>query len=104
MSTRYFLKMSHSGWMSTYYGRAIDGSYLYILGNPLIAKEMLKHDMAVGLNIPPRVLVQEMEGGGTRVQYDLPSSWFTENPSPELRSAMEDLDRKLEAMLRKVLI
>ena len=89
--------------MNSYYEREFEGTYLFVLGNPLVAKEMLKHDMGVGLNIPPRVLVQATVEGGSRVQYDLPSSWYTDNSSQELKTAMEGLDRKLEAMLRRVL-
>ena len=32
---------------------------LYLIGNPLIANQMIEHDPAVGLYVPPRVLVYD---------------------------------------------
>lgn len=64
----------------------------------------MTRDLATGLGLPPRVLVQGTSEGGTKIQYDLPSAWLTEKPpSPELKAALEGLDGKLEATIRKVL-
>lgn len=90
--------------------RAFPETVAYILGNPLIAQTMLRHDILGGLHIPPRVVLQAVPGGGTRAVYDLPSSVISpavgEQASAdraELEAAMKTLDEKLEALLREVL-
>src|SRR6478609_747537 len=47
---------------------------LVILGNPLIARTMLQHDIRAGLNVPVRLLIYEHSDGSTRVAYDLPTA------------------------------
>ena len=98
-----FATQHHSRLMTAYFGRQFEETVVYTLGNPLFAKDMLQYDMCVALNVPPRVLVQAMPSGGTRVMYDLPSSWYVVETRGELKAAMENLDEKLEAMLIKVL-
>ena len=66
---------------------------------------MLQHDLSAGLHVPPKLLVQELEGGqGTAIIYDLPSSCvLVGKVGPELKKAAEGLDEKFEKMVRKVL-
>jgi hypothetical protein len=46
---------------------------MYTIGNPLIARTMLEHSVAAGLNVPIRILIYEdAESGTTRLVYDLP--------------------------------
>lgn len=72
-------------------------------GQPLLAKEMLKVDLDVGLFVPPRALVQEIQGGGTRIVYQLPTSWLGD-PAPEgLKEAMQAVETKMDALFKKVL-
>src|SRR5262249_35710938 len=47
---------------------------LYLIGNPLTATDMTKHDIRAALYAPIRVLVYEPRAGQTSVEYDLPSS------------------------------
>jgi Domain of unknown function DUF302 len=52
-----FLDIDHSAWMKIL---GIPGrSRLYILGNPLIAATMVRHDLGAGLNVPVRVLLRK---------------------------------------------
>src|SRR5262245_51923203 len=37
---------------------------LYIIGNPLIALTMLRHEVAAGLNVPMGIMIDEDEGRG----------------------------------------
>ncbi|KAI0697434.1 hypothetical protein BC835DRAFT_1338064 [Cytidiella melzeri] len=78
---------------------------VYTIGNPLQAKDVLKHDMSAGLDIPPKLLVQEMDNGGTSILYDLPSSVMLggKKPNPEMKAALESLDSKFEMLVNKVL-
>src|SRR5262249_17823647 len=48
----------------------------YVVGNPLFALRMTRHDIRAGLYAPLRVLLYEDESGKTCVEYDRPSSLF----------------------------
>ncbi|HET9888915.1 MAG TPA: DUF302 domain-containing protein [Mycobacterium sp.] len=72
-----------------------------ILGNPLIAITMLRHDVSAGLFAPVEVLIAD-EGSGSSLTYVKPSSLMVVEPNPELLSAAERLDAKLAALAEKV--
>lgn len=72
-----------------------------ILGNPLIAITMLRHDVTAGLFAPVELLILE-EGAGSSLTYVKPSSLMVVEPNPELLSAAEGLDAKLAALATKV--
>lgn len=73
-----------------------------ILGNPLIAITMLKHDMTAGLAVPVELLVLEKKGGVDLV-YQLPSALIAGlNQDENLVSAVEALDRKLEKLVQDI--
>jgi uncharacterized protein (DUF302 family) len=90
---------NHSGWI----GKAgIDRKVLrVILGNPLIAITMLRHDVTAGLFAPVEVLITD-EGKGSSLTYVKPSSLMVVEPNPELLSAATELDAKLAALAAKV--
>lgn len=74
-----------------------------VLGNPLIAITMLKHDLYSGLFVPVEILLKEKDKEGTDVIYILPSSLVTAvNQNVELRVAAEELDRKLDRLIRHI--
>ena len=93
--------------MTAYFNqeRKFRETIVYTIGNPLLAAGILKHDMSAGLDVPPKFLVQETENGGTRIIYDLPSSVMAAGAprNAEMKVALEDLDKKLEALVNKVL-
>lgn len=72
-----------------------------ILGNPLIAITMLRHDVTAGLFAPVELLVTD-NGTGSSVTYVKPSSLMVVEPNLELLSAAEKLDAKLAALAEKV--
>ncbi|MHA7649072.1 DUF302 domain-containing protein [Mycobacterium sp. ML4] len=72
-----------------------------ILGNPLIAITMLRHDVTAGLFAPVELLLLD-EPGGSSLTYVKPSSLVVVEPNPELLSAAEQLDAKLAALASKV--
>ncbi|OBG90321.1 hypothetical protein A5697_12970 [Mycobacterium sp. E3251] len=72
-----------------------------ILGNPLIAITMLRHDVTAGLFAPVEVLITD-EPAGSSLTYVKPSSLMVVEPNPELLSAAEQLDAKLAALAEKV--
>lgn len=102
----YFLSGSHSRWLNAYFDktRTIPDDAFYIIGNPLFAATMLEHDMAAGLHVPPKILVRKVEGG-TEISYDqlVPAIGFKNESNGELVKAAQEVDRKLEIMLKKVL-
>ncbi|BBZ73879.1 DUF302 domain-containing protein [Mycobacterium paraseoulense] len=72
-----------------------------ILGNPLIAITMLRHDVTAGLFAPVELLIAD-EGAGSSLTYVKPSSLMVVAPNPELLEAATDLDAKLAALAEKV--
>ena len=73
-----------------------------ILGNPLIAITMLRHDVTAGLFAPVELLLVDEGEGRSSLTYVKPSSLMVVEPNPELLSAAEGLDAKLAALATKV--
>jgi uncharacterized protein (DUF302 family) len=71
----------------------------YVVGNPLIAIEMTRHNLAAGLYVPLRVLVYEDDRGRTCVEYDKPSSLLGQFDDDRIRSVATMLDRKLDELV-----
>ena len=93
--------------MNTYFAgeRTFEETYTFIFGNPMLAKEMLKQNMEVGLYLPPKFLVQEdLKTGGPRVLYNPPTAWLGEGVSDELMAVLELAETKLEEFFRRVLV
>ena len=92
-----FLRIDHGAWMSRT-GLAARAK-LYILGNPLIARTMLEHDLGAGLNVPVRAMIYEdPHSGACRFAYDLPSSLMARLGNEKLLTAARRLDEKLAAL------
>ena len=73
-----------------------------ILGNPLIAITILRHDVTAGLFAPVEApLVDEGEGHSS-LTYVKPSSLMVVAHNPKLLSAAKELDAKLAALAAKV--
>lgn len=73
-----------------------------ILGNPLIAITMIRHDVTAGLFAPVELLILDEPDGGTSLTYVKPSSLMVIEDNPELYSAAQQLDAKLAALAAKV--
>ena len=75
----------------------------WILGNPLIAITMIRHDITASLFAPVALLLVENESGdGSTVIYDLPSSLMVIEPNPTLLAAARVLDHKLQTLVSRV--
>ena len=91
--------IDHGAWVTK---AGIDRKVMrVILGNPLIAITMLRHDVSAGLFAPVELLLVD-EGDGSSLTYVKPSSLMVVEPNPELLSAAEKLDAKLAALAAKV--
>ena len=73
----------------------------YVLGNPLIAVTMTRHDIRAGLYAPLRVLVYEADDRSTRIEFDQPSSLFGQFDNPEVTIVARSLDTKLANLIKK---
>jgi uncharacterized protein (DUF302 family) len=61
---------------------------------------MLKHDIAVGLSVPVRLVIYE-KWDKVYLEYDLPSSLMGRLKNEEVSAAASRLDAKLEQLARK---
>lgn len=96
-----FLEINHGQWLPLF---GIQRKVVrWILGNPLIAITMIRHDITAGLFAPVELLLFENESGdGSTVMYDLPSSLMAIERNSALKDAAEELDRKLQTLVSRV--
>jgi uncharacterized protein (DUF302 family) len=71
----------------------------YVVGNPLFALQMTRHDVRAGLYAPLRVLLYEDDEGRTCLEYDRPSSLFGQFGDERITAVATMLDGKLEALV-----
>jgi uncharacterized protein (DUF302 family) len=71
----------------------------YLVGNPLFAIQMTRHDVRAALYAPLRVLLYEDDEGKTCVEYDRPSSQFGQFGNARVTEVATMLDRKLEHLV-----
>lgn len=95
-----FMVTNHGEWLTRFYGQPTKATMI-VLGNPLIAITMLKHDVGAGLNVPTRIYIYEGSDGRTHVAYDLPSTLMG-NLSEDAREAARKLDEKLVALATSI--
>jgi uncharacterized protein (DUF302 family) len=95
-----FHEIDHGGWLPRF---GINRRVVrWILGNPLLAITMIRHDITAGLFAPVEILVTEKErGAGTTITYVRPSSLISIEVNPSLEAAAKALDEKLEALIVK---
>jgi uncharacterized protein (DUF302 family) len=95
-----FKLFDHGAWITK---AGIDRKVLrVVLGNPLIAITMLRHDVSAGLFAPVEVLLTDEEDDGSSLTYVKPSSLMVIQQNPALLSAAQELDAKLAALAAKV--
>ena len=71
-----------------------------LIGNPLIMKEMAKHVPDAGSYAPVTVLVDE-RSDGVHLSYDRMASFLAPYGNREALQVAEDLDNKVETLLRE---
>ena len=92
-----FLTVDHGAWLARIGMNA--KVRMYTIGNPLIARTMLEHDIAAGLNVPVRQMIHEDPASRTtRLTYDLPSSLMSGLRNEQVTAAAKKLDAKLTAL------
>ncbi len=76
-------------------------SLRYLIGNPLIMKQMLERSPDAGSYAPVTILVDERPDG-VRLSYDRMVSFLASYESTEALKVARDLDAKIETLLTKV--
>jgi len=71
-----------------------------LIGNPLIMKEMAKHVPDAGSYAPVTVLVDE-RSDGVHLSYDKMASFLAPHGNREALQVAENLDNKVETLLRE---
>ena len=92
-----FLKRDH-GALLGFYGDARD-AVQYEIGNPLTASTMTRYQLSAALYAPLRVVVYEKDDGGSRIEYDLPSSLFGQFGDERVTEVAHGLDVALSRAL-----
>jgi uncharacterized protein (DUF302 family) len=72
----------------------------FVIGNPLIMKEMVKHVPDAGSYAPVTVLVDERPDG-VHLSYDKMASLLAPYRNPDALAVAWDLDSKIENLLRE---
>lgn len=95
-----FAQWNHGGWINK---AGIDKQVLrVVIGNPLIAITMLRHDVTAGLFAPVELLLTEEADGRSALTYVLPSSLMVVELNRPLLQAANDLDAKLASLAASV--
>ncbi len=72
----------------------------FVIGNPLIMKEMAKHVPDAGSYAPVTILVDERPDG-VHLTYDKMASLLAPYGNPDALAVARDLDSKIENLLRE---
>jgi uncharacterized protein (DUF302 family) len=71
---------------------------LFLIGNPVVGKQLFEQDHAVGLYVPLRIFVYSDNSGKTFISYDKPSSLLSQFENPKIGMAAGMLDQKLAGL------
>ncbi|MER6951851.1 DUF302 domain-containing protein [Nonomuraea sp. NPDC000554] len=71
----------------------------YLMGNHVIAERMFRHDPAVMLHAPLRVLIQADQSGQAVFVIDQPSTLFSSYGNADIAAVGRDLDDKVAGVL-----
>ena len=94
-----FMQLDHGAVVRKETGRDTPRIVRFIIGNPLIMKEMAKHVPDAGSYAPVTVLVDERPDG-VHLSYDRMASFLAVYGNPDALQVAEDLDNKVETLLR----
>jgi uncharacterized protein (DUF302 family) len=72
----------------------------FVIGNPLIMKEMVKHVPDAGSYAPVTILVDERPNG-VHLSYDRMASFLAPYRNAEALAVARDLDSKIESLIRE---
>src|SRR6266550_7948460 len=93
-----FAEFDHGAVVRKGTGRATPRIIRFVIGNPLIMREMAKHVPDAGSYAPVTVLVDE-RADGVHLSYDRMASLLAPYNNSEALKVARDLDEKVEALL-----
>jgi uncharacterized protein (DUF302 family) len=93
-----FMQLDHGAVLRKESGSDKPKIIRFIIGNPLIMKEMAKHVPDAGSYAPVTVLVDERPDG-VHISYDRMASLLAPYRNSEAHEVARDLDEKVEALL-----
>src|ERR1700676_579994 len=93
-----FMQLDHGAVLRKETGRDTPRIVRFVIGNPLIMKEMAKHVPDAGSYAPVTVLVDE-RADGVHLSYDRMVSFLRPYGNAEALKIAKDLDAKVEALL-----
>ncbi len=93
-----FVEFDHGAIVRKGTGRATPRMIRFVIGNPLIMREMAKHVPDAGSYAPVTVLVDERVDG-VHLSYDRMASFLAPYNNSEALKVARDLDKKVEALL-----
>ena len=95
-----FAEIDHGSWLPKF--GINQRTVRWIIGNPLYAITMIRHDVTAGLFAPVELLVTEnSDRVGTKFTYVRPSSLMVIEDNPPLLAAAQALDGKLLELVAK---
>jgi len=94
-----FMQLDHGAILRKETGRETPKMIRFVIGNPLIMKEMAKHVPDAGSYAPVTVLVDE-RGDGVHLSYDRMASLLASYGNRDALEIARDLDSKVENLLR----
>jgi heme-degrading monooxygenase HmoA/uncharacterized protein (DUF302 family) len=95
-----FALFNHGGWLEKVQIRK--KVLRLIIGNPLLAITILRHDLTAGLFAPVELILIEEDDDESSLTYVRPSSLMVVETNEPLLAAARELDTKLEALAAKV--
>src|SRR6201987_150050 len=95
-----FMQLDHGAVVRKETGRDIPRIIRFVIGNPLIMKEMARDVPDAGSYAPVTVLVDERPDG-VHLSYDRMSSLLAPYGSPDALQVAQDLDNKVEDLLKQ---
>jgi uncharacterized protein (DUF302 family) len=82
-------------------GIPIESRY-YLFGNATIAQGLFRYSASAGLGAPVRFCVSQRDGEETRIDIDLPTSFFSQFPELRASSVPAELDERMLPLLESV--
>jgi len=93
-----FVEFDHGAIVRSGTGRDKPRMIRFVVGNPLIMREMAKHVPDAGSYAPVTILIDE-RSDGVYLSYDRMASFLAPHNNPEALKVARDLDEKVEALL-----
>jgi uncharacterized protein (DUF302 family) len=95
-----FMQLDHGAILRKETGHETPKMIRFVIGNPLIMKEMAKHVPDAGSYAPVTVLVDE-RADGVHLSYDRMASFLAPCGNQDALEVARELDRKIEKILQQ---